>query len=191
MFNARAVDVRRKAVENVIRYNEVASIPEITALLATDHGITVVDETVRRDLEKIGAEKDARTGLYAMTDHHISRYDLYDILKTSIQYLLHGVAINARNDIVFLYCDMGTSRRFSHILEAIRQDEKLNKKKPWYDRMLAVHASQDDTVIIYFNNSTDGKKFFDKITAIHKKSRTFTGETPQETEFMRKILAPA
>jgi len=180
------VEQRRKAIEDLIRYEELRSLPDIKA--AVDRlGMRVNEETIRRDLEHIGAMKDTRSGLWVLADQAINRYDLYDMLRHSIHYLMHDMDTNDAGNMVYLYCDLGTSRRFSHILEALRQDERLNRKRGWYDNMLAVHASQDDTVIIHFRNGKDGRKFLAKIKAIQKKPINYEFENAEEKAFIEKL----
>jgi arginine repressor len=180
------VEQRRKSIEDLVRYNEYRTINEIKDALG-QVGLRLAEETVRRDLDNIGAMKDTRSGFWVLADQAINRYDLYDMLRHSIHYLMHDVATNDIGNTIFLYCDLGTSRRFSHILEALRQDERLNRARGWYDNILAVHASQDDTVIIHFRNGRDGKKFLAKIKALQKQGGTYDFENAEEKAFMDKL----
>ena len=188
-FSTKEVDERRRMVEDIIRTRYVTTVPQIHDILSKDYGYDVTVETVRNDLNFINAMKDTRTDAYILADTQINRVDLYLMLRHACVNLLNDMTINKRGDAIFLYPDIGTAKRFQYFLEAIRQDEQLSaKKKNFTDNILGVMSS-DDVVIIYFNDSTAGHKFYKKLQVLSKQTEELDWiESLEELNLMKQTM---
>lgn len=185
----READTRRRLVEDIIRTEYISSVPQIHQILADKYNIHVGLETVRNDLSFINAAKDPRTDAYILLDAQIDRFDLYGMLRHACRFLLNGMRINKAADTIFLYPDIGTAQRFVYFLEAIRQDEQLgSKRKHFKDNILGSIAS-DDVVVIYFDSSADGRKFYQKLQVLADQSSELDWtENIHEYNIMKKTL---
>lgn len=185
----READTRRRLVEDIIRTEYITTVPQLHQILADKYNIHVGLETVRNDLSFINAAKDARTDAYILLDAQIDRFDLYGMLRHACRFLLNGMRINKAADTIFLYPDIGTAQRFVYFLEAIRQDEQLgSKRKHFKDNILGSIAS-DDVVVIYFDSSADGRKFYQKLQVLADQSSELDWtENIHEYNIMKKTL---
>lgn len=181
---------RRRVVESIIRENDVSTIEQIHKILQEQHGYRVATETVRRDLSHIGVAKDSHRDVYILIDNQVSRFDLYEMLKHACSNLLIDIKINAAKDTIFLYPEIGTSKRFVYFLEAIRQEEQLTQqRRASVDNILATVAS-DDVVVIHMQDSTAGTKFYKKLQFLSSYTQDLDfADTPEELNFIKQFVA--
>lgn len=182
-------DDRRRLVERIIRTRNVPNQDTIRDILKRDYGIEVSDLTMRGDVKAVNAVKDQRTGQYVLADMEITRFDLYEMLSHACKMLLHDTSINKAQDTVALYTDLGTSRRFQYLIDAIRQDEQLKKEgRLTSDNIMGCMANSDDTCMVFFRTGVSGKKFYDKIQVLANRSNDYSfAENEEEENFIRKV----
>ena len=151
----------------MLRTRNVSSIPQIVQILTDEHGITASTETISRDLERIGGSKDAKTGYYNLHDGGLTRFDLYEMLRHAMRFMVIDLSLNKNMEALAIYTEFGCSKRVQSIIEGIRQDEAIeSRRKAYSDNIFAVLGGSDDTVVVLFKQGSDGKKFFDKLQAL-------------------------
>lgn len=185
----RTAEKRRREIEDVLRTREIFTVDQLHALMKEEYGHDVHVETIRTDLRQVGAMKDARTDQYVLSDTQISRYDIYEMLRHALTFLLNNMTINKAQDTIFLYPDIGTAARFQYFLEAIRQDEQLHARHQTFrDNILGV-VSSDDVVVIHMADSQSGLKFYKKLQVLSKQKTEldWVESTEEKTLMMRTM----